>query len=946
MLSDGNLLDLFDKPTIQKGESVISGELISIHLQNHQIEFIDVLDSAHADFKEPIDSSSEFYNQSILSGNRIKLFFKNGLMDNILCYGQAYSWYFPSALGKNEYQENTVSGDTIKFIIQNDELQTIHVIGGSQGQYMSGKSQVVDSNVVMVIDTIEYRSNYIEYALTDSLISLKEKAYVKSGAVALDAHLIDFATDKKIIEAFSADITADTIVNPYYLSEQIQPNIIPVLLKDGDEEIFGNYLLYSIETEKGRIIQTKTDFTEGMYYGKKLYREQKDIYYVKEGRFTTCDADEPHFHFKSSNMKMIEGKRLIAKPVVFYIESIPLLKLPFYIFPLEKGRHSGLLPFSFGKFERGERYVKNVGYYWAASDFIDFKTAFDYYEDRRTLNINQRINFKKRYVLNGDIDGNYARTTSYNSEFGQEVSEPRWTINGNYSHIFSPDFNIRANGSFQSDSRYQSDFSQNLEELTNRSLRSQISFSKRFSKTVSLTGSMSHTVNLDLESRDDLLPSLALSLPAFYPFGAGKRNNEGKMEYKFYNSIYLRYNPSLRHTSNRSTIAEVVDTTFIIDTISLDTTFIIDSTDSYRTRKRYAVMTHQPSLALPQLRFGHFLHLTPSLNYSETWVKVYETDQSIDAAIDASKIYRSYSYSANVSANTELYGAIYPNMFGLIGLRHVITPSASFSYSPQIENADPEVRTFTGSGLSSSRRRFLSFNLRNLLQAKVKSGEQEKNVDVVLFKSSFTYDLENDTRPLSDLISSFSSSALPIISGFSGSMKHSFYNPTDSTEHFWSPFLESFSVSASFHLAGNKFFFDDMYESTQDSKSPKGKKTKEELTKNNQASSGWSFSANYSYRESGFNSTWTKSSFINFTLNFKLTPSTAISYRQNYNIARKLTSSNSVNVTRKIHCWTGSMYWVPIGTNRGFGFKLSVTDLPEIKLDNNHDSFTTQSLNR
>ncbi len=942
MKSDGSLLDLFEKPTIQKGESVISGELITIHLSNNQIEFIDVFDSARAVFKEPVDSVKGYYDESILSGKRIFLYFTNGLLDNILCYGQAYSWYYPSTQGRNDFQENSVSGDTIKFLVQNEELQTIIVRGGSQGQYLSGKNQIVDSNVVQIVDTIDYNSNNIEYALNDSLITLKEKAHVKSGVVALDAYFIEFDTKRNLIEAFSADVEADTVVNPYYLSNQIQPNIIPVILKDGNEEILGNYLLYSIDTEKGRIIQTKTDYTEGLYYGKKLYREQKDIYYVQEGRYTTCDADEPHYHFKSNNMKMIEGKRLIAKPVIFYIESIPILILPYYVFPLEKGRHSGLLPFSFGKFERGERYVKNVGYYWAASEYYDVKGAFDYYEESRRINFYGRVNFNKRYVLSGYLDGNYSRTTRYDYGTAQEVKEPRWTVSGAYRQTFSPNFNINATGSFQSDSRYQADFTQNLAERLNRSVRSQLSFSKRFSKTVALSGSVSHTVNLDTETRADLLPSLTLSLPSLYPFGAGKRNSEGKLKQKFYNSIYVRYQPTLQHFSNRSLSYAnlVVDTTFTVDSLTSDTTMTIDSTGVYRTRKRYAVMTHSPSLKLPQLKLGNVLNIIPSVGYKETWVKVFETDQSIYADIDASKIYRSYSYSANVSANTKLYGTIYPKIFGLLGLRHVLTPSASFSYTPEINNKNPEVKAYTGVGSSSTKRRNLSFSLRQLFQAKVRNGEQEKVLDLISINSSFGYNLEEDSRPISNLNTTFNSSALPIISSFSGSMSHTFYNVTDSSEQFWSPQLLSFTMRASFRLAGNKFFFDDDY------KIPQGKQTKSELTSQNQVGSNWSFTADYNYQESGVKESWKKSSFVTFNLNFKLTPSTAIRYSQRYDIFRKLTINNSVNITRKLHCWTGSLYWVPIGTNRGFGFKLFVTQLPEIKLDNNYGTFTTQTFNR
>ena len=936
--STGNVLDLFDKPSIKKGESTVSGELITLYMYENKIDYIDVIDSARAEFKEPTDTTNSFFDESILSGNRIIMHFEYGLMDNIICYGQAYSWYYPYSSIRNEFYENSVSGDTIKFFIENDELQTIDVIGGAQGQYLSGKNKLVDSVVVQVVDTIDYKSHFIEYALTDSLITLKEKANVKSGQVALDAHFIEFDTDKNIIEAFSADIEADTVINPYYLSRKIQPNVIPVILKDGDEEIFGDYLLYSIATEKGRIIQTKTDFTQGIYYGSKLYREQKEIYYVHDGRYTTCDAQEPHYHFKSSNMKMIEGKRLIAKPVVFFIETIPVLALPYYIFPLEKGRHSGLLPFSFGQFEKGDRYVSNVGYYWATSEYMDIKSSFDYYEQRHSIKYNSKVTFNKRYVLNGFLEGNYVRTTNYDRLIGDEVKSVNWTLNGSYNHTFSPDFNLSATGRYVNDKNYASLYSQNIDERQDRSLRSTLAISKKFGKSVRLSGNLEHVVNLDDDSRRDVLPSLSLYLPTLYPFGSASRNSEGELKSKFYNDIYITYGPSLAHYSNKS-VLDQIDTTSVLDTNMVDTLFSIDTT-SYSTRKRYAVIRHSPTLHLPSLKLGYFLNLSPSVGYSETWVKIYETDQSIDAGIDASKLYRSYSYSANLSANTTLYGTISPKLFGLQAIRHVITPSASFSYSPEIHN-DELIRQYSGVGSSSSRRRQLSFTVGNLFQAKIKKGEEEKALDIVKFTSSFTYDLEVDDRPLSNMTTRFNSSALPIFNSFSGSMTHTFYNLTDSTEQLFSPQLLSFSLTAGFNISGDKFFFDDDYEI------PKGKDTKEEINGENITSSRWSLSGTYNYSETGIGSSnWRKSSFVTLNLNFNLTPSTAVSYSQRYDIAGKFTINNSVQINRKIHCWTGSLHWVPNGTNAGFGFTLYVTKQPEIKLDNNYSSFSSTTFNR
>ncbi|MBD3333250.1 hypothetical protein GF356_10405, partial [candidate division GN15 bacterium] len=218
------------------------------------------------------------------------------------------------------------------------------------------------------VDTIDYQSERIDYRLSDSTIILAEAAEVQSGTVALKAHDVQMDTRKRVVEAFSAEVetTADSLIDdPYALKYRLQPNVIPVQLEDGQQVLLGDYLEYSIDTKKGRIVQSKSDYDKGFYYGERFYKEQEKVFYGCQGRFTTCDSANPHWHFKSSDIKLIEGEKLIARPVVFYLGRLPMLALPYYVFPLKKGRRSGFLTFSFGNFERGERYVQDVGYYWA-----------------------------------------------------------------------------------------------------------------------------------------------------------------------------------------------------------------------------------------------------------------------------------------------------------------------------------------------------------------------------------------------------------------------------------------------------------------------------------------------------------------------------------------------------------------------------------------------------
>jgi len=934
LMIESNNLDLFDNPKVIKGNSEIIGELISVYFDNKILSKIDVIDSATANFVEPIDSTETDFDRSILSGNRIIFNFKHGILDNVICYGQAYSWYYPSTRGGKEHRENTVSGDTIRFLVYDERLESVEVVGGAIGTYMTGKISGDDSVIFIPSDTVAYNARYLEYSIEDSLITLNHSAHVVSGTVSLDAHLIYFYTGDRLIEAFSAELdsTASPQSEEAKYARRFQPNNVPVILKDKSDQIFGDYLLYSTETEKGRIVQSKSSYQQGFYYGEKLFREQKRIFYVNDGRYTTCDAEEPHFHFHSPNMKLIEGDKLIAKPVIFYIERLPIFALPYYVFPLKRGRHSGFLPFTFGQFDRGDRYVKNVGYYWAASEFWDWQGSFDYHENNQNLTFNTKINFNKRYLLKGYVSGSYLRDTDYDSYSAQEIKRNRWTLNGSYNHIISPSFNISAYGDFVSDETYYSDYSLNQEDLLNRSMKSQASFSKVFGKSTSLSGSFSHTVNLDDESRTDNIPTSRLSLPTIWPFGNGKINEEGNLEQKWYNRISFRYSPSLINYSSRIT----KDSSIIVDT---DTTVF-----SYRSRRHYAKISHNPSINLPTVKLGNYMNIVPSFNYSETWFKIYETDQSLNADIDASTTYRTYSYRTSVSANTTVYGTVYPNIIGLTGLRHVINPSVSYSFSPEI-NRHPEIRSFAGGGAGSNKSSVVSFSVNQTFQAKVKKGETEKNLDLLSITSRFSYNFENEDYPYSNLNTSFQSRALGRIT-FNGSMTHSFYKPGTNDVDFWSPYLQSFNINAKFSIAGNRFLFDDDVPRPQPSQDTTFRQSPvEPISSSDRRNTGWNFSATYNYSESGRGEDYTKRSFIDFSLSFALTPNTTIGYSQYYDINQQLTIRNSVNIVKNIHCWKGSLYWVPIGSNRGFGFKLYVTAIPEIKIDNNHDSFL-QSVQR
>ncbi|PWB75954.1 hypothetical protein C3F09_01455 [candidate division GN15 bacterium] len=928
-----NVLDLFDNPAAQRGRSVIRGGLITVYSANDVLSRIDVLDSARGDFIEPIGKDTTHFDNSKLTGKKIIMNFEQGNLIGVTSVGQAYSWYYPSSQGKPEEQQNSVSGDTIRFAIKDERLQSVTVIGGGIGRYLDSKMVATsDSTKSRQVDTVDYTGARIVYDLTDSTITLNNHATVNSGTMALSAEEIEFQTRHRLVKAYSANITKPSEHVDSTLLARFQPNPIPVILKDKEEELYGDFLEYSMETQKGRIVQSKSSYETGLYYGRKVARATKDIYYVDDGRYTTCNAEEPHFHFHSPHMKLINNDKLLAKPVVLYIGRLPILALPYYVFPMKKGRHSGILPFRVGNLSQGDKYIENVGYYWAASDYWDWQNALSYREFNTSLTWTTAVNYVILYKLSGSVTANISRETSFDRYLGTERKRTRWTIAGSHRQEFSGGWKIDASGSYQSDASYYQDYSADLADRTNRNLRSVVNFSKRFSKTVALSGSFSHEQNLDAQTKTDRLPTMGISLPVIKPFGSGRIDDQGKLVPRWYNNLTVAYRPSMTNFAYSA-----VKDSVIVDTIGTDTLgapVIVYDTLSRGTRKKYTRLDHAVSMNFPMTVAKYFV-FNPNFNYTENWFKIHRTDQSDAAGINASRLYRTYIYTTGVSLSTTVYGTVRPNVFGLKGLRQVLMPSVSYGYTPKI-NRFPIQRGFAGGGAGSTAKvSSLSASLGQIYQAKIKQGESERNLDLFSLQSGLSYDFEDTVRHFSDLTTIFQSQVLPRIS-ISGSMVHSLYKPGTNTLNLRSPYLASFSILSSITIAGNQFLFDEpvRIERGADSATQVAAAGQSQVRPGGQQ--GWSIRVDYAYSESGRDQYFQKQSSLNLAVFFNLTPNTTVTFRQAYDPVSGQTINSQVGIVRQLHCWTGEFSWVPVGSNRGYSFRLYVTAIPALKIDNSN----------
>jgi lipopolysaccharide assembly outer membrane protein LptD (OstA) len=881
---DRDVLLLLGDPVARRRDSEIKGDTLVLHGEDSGLRKIHVFGNGHGDFKEPSEKDSTIYDISEIKASEIEFNLKNSALENIIASGQAYSFYQPGVTDSSEIVKNNVSGDTIKLFTEDEQLTSVVVIGGAQGEYLTGKYRIEDTLTVFTEDTVSYSSDQIDFTLDDSTISLLGSAAVENKSISLAAHRINYNTAREIVTAFDDSVRVDTTLTYY-----------PVILNDGKEEIVGAYLEYSVKTDRGLIRRSRSEYQEAYYRGRDVFREEKEVYYVDGGTYTSCDRETPHYHFWSKNMKMIQGDKIIARPVVFYVEKLPILIVPYYVFPTKPGRHSGFLSFRLGNFERGERYISNVGYYWAASEYWDVQAALDYYEEYG-LTYRSTLRYNMRYKMSGSLSGSYASESRY--DLYQESKRKRWRVAFNHSQTVSPTFSIRANGTFLSDKSYYSDFSTDLEERLNRNLKSQLSLSKKLGRS-SLNAQFVHEVALDTEARTDRFPTATFSIPSGPIFGSPQKDESGVGNRKWYHNIYSHYSVSLNNYSRRTT-----------DTVGL------------RSRKEFLTVDHRTSLSISS-SILRYLKLNPSFRYQETWYKIFETDQSLDAGIDASQLYRRYAYSAAISASTDLYGTIYPNVFSLEGLRHVVTPRVSYSWAPEIDRHN-EIRSYTGVGGGGSKTGTLSFSVSQLFQAKVKSGEQSKKIDLFTISNSLGYNFEAEGRKFSNLTTSVNTSLLKNIR-ISASMVHDLYKPGTDELQWWSPYLQSLTISTTFRTQG-------ILSEQRPVESPADTLSGSE-SRGGDTKQKWSLGLTHHYSESGRGASFVKRHTVSLSAILKLTPSLDVKYIQNYDVVRDRTVSRRLELTKDLHCWQGQFYWIPDGSNRGYYFRINVIAIPDIKFE-------------
>lgn len=445
--------------------------------------------------------------------------------------------------------------------------------------------------------------------------------------------------------------------------------------KQGEDEYEPDRISYNFKTRKAFISNVYTQEGEGFMQSREGKRDSSGVMYVQNGKYTTCDAEHPHFYVSLTRAKMHPGKNVIFGPAYLVVEDVPLpLAIPYGFFPFSSSYKSGFIMPTYGDETTRGFYLRDGGYYFAINDKVDLKVLGEFYT-KGSWGLSAQTNYKKRYRFGGNFYFSYQNTKE------GEKNMPDYSVSKSFKLTWShrqdakanPTQTFSASVNFATSSYERNNLTSmyNPESYTQSTRTSSVSYSKSFSK-VGLT--LSGTFNLSQNMRDSsisvTLPTLSISQSRFNPF---KRKKAAGKE-RWYEKIAMSYTGTLANSINTKE----------------DKLFHSSLVKDWRNGMRHQVPISASFSVL------NYINVTPSFTFTDRMythkvMQGWDTERQDVQRDTVYGFYNVYNYNMSISANTKLYGMYRPMpWFGgkkIAAIRHVFTPTASFSYAPDFSQS-------------------------------------------------------------------------------------------------------------------------------------------------------------------------------------------------------------------------------------------------------------------
>jgi lipopolysaccharide assembly outer membrane protein LptD (OstA) len=695
-------------------------------------------------------------------------------------------------------------------------------------------------------------------------------------------------------------------------------------MKDGGEEYHGTSLSYNFKSQKGRINIANTRMDQGYYHGEEIKKVDSDVLFVENGRYTTCEDDDPHYYFQSPKMKVIVRDQIIAEPAYLYIEDVPVFWLPFGVFPGHGGRRSGIITPAIVEDPTHGRLLHHLGYYWAISDYMDMNARTDLYT-KGSWAIMSDYRYALRYYFSGGFSGEYRKMIT------GESSDPNHTVDESYqfkvlhNQEIDPTMHANVNFTFASNNSYINTIER--DQALNQDITSNATLSKFWEGTPnSISLNLSRNQNLQTGNISEVLPQFGFNHAQSYPFRSGKSTDASNLSW--YEEIGMTYSANLANARSKTTesIMGIHSTIGGVDTVLSQDAYGRTTTQSIAQSLVFTIAPRVGNFSVvPQLSYQD------SRSFSQSTKPSLSTDSSGIVYGDADAASRTGTLSTGVGISTRLYGLMNPGFFGIAAFRHTLTPSLSFTYNKQIvgDNFAPK-------------QMLAALSVGNIFEMKTEQANPDKEPDKIQLlnlNAGVSYNFSADSLRFSPIALGYRTAFGKALS-VDGTADFDLYKLEQTGYETYTRVnkfllneegrlarLTSFSIALSTQLVGAK-----------STRKPTGGEVVDTTARRQSITNyqgfykdeepdfsiPWSISLAYDYSETRVPPFPVRSSSVKGNLDFNLTENWKFSVSGGYDLINQELGYPQIVVSRDLHCWVMDFTWVPVGQYRHYAFEIRV----------------------
>jgi len=693
-------------------------------------------------------------------------------------------------------------------------------------------------------------------------------------------------------------------------------NDLPEFIQNDDAPVYGHLFEYNLDTQRGKITRGKTTIKEGYYQGKTLLKTEDKPLYIKNGIFSTCDLEHPHFCVEAKKMKVIPGDKVFAQDLTLKVMDIPLLYIPSLFVSIEEGnRRSGWIIPGFGNYSSTGRgwALEGSGYYWAPNDYYDARILVDFYD-----NLGVKAELRQRYAWRDHISGGHV-TLKYWNNFLSTRPKQGYEISINHPQKIGQKSRLNINGSYTNDAgRYSEELDK--DERLEQQMVSKATFTTRLG-LFNTSINASHSEDLLTGTTTTYFPQFSMSKSRASIFKRKSNTIPEKWYHKFTYNISSVLINKLNHTWSRS-----------------DSLFYDTQKNKFQTN---AGVQYSNKL------FG-FLNISPYLNYYEDWTTLYKAPvmQNDSALVDSNGnivlqdvtgFKRRGRFNLGTSASTTFYGVFNLNIGRLKAIRHTLNMSLNYVYRPdQSDNPD---YVFHGVGTDSNLVEYDYFSS-TLLGLTPSSESQTFNMSFSHKFDSKTINKEGKEKKtsflslthnynfLADSLRSSTIKARSSIKNLPGGMTLNIdatFDPYDyhvNEDEVSITRIGQLTIPRMTYLRlGTGIQFKEKAKKQENRSQASADTNNVEIktenhigpAKNSDAGfSRWSVNSSLSFVSRASNPLNIQNSLlVNTTVKANLTPKWSGSYRINFDILEQKITDQRISLIRDLHCWTLAIDWNP-----------------------------------